>query len=317
MVELLILSYSMLMFLVFKVFKVPVNKWTGTTAVLGGVVSVGFILVMMGMYHPFSKEARIYSLTTPILPTVKGRVIEVNVKTGDRVETGGLLFRIDPEPFQYAVDQVEAELILARSNLSDAEELLKKDFASEKDVERMQASVDSLIAQLATARYELSQTEVRAEDDGYMAQVRLRPGALAVPMPLTPLMTFVNDKDRFLLAGFQQNPLQNIKPEFEAEVVFVAIPGKVFTASVVGVGEIMAQGQLLPDDNLVSFEGVTAPGRVLVRIHVEDDLSGYQLPTGVKAYVAVYSESWHPVAIVRKVLLRIMSWENYLFSFMH
>jgi multidrug resistance efflux pump len=315
-VELLVLSYSMLMFLVFKVFRVPVNKWTGTTAVLGGVVSVGFILIMMGMYHPFTKEARVYSLTTPILSTVKGRVIEVNVKTGDRVETGSLLFRIDPEPFQYAVDLVEAELILARSNLSDAEELLEKQFASEKDVERAQASVDSLMAQLATARYELSQTEVRAVGDGYVAQVRLRPGALAVPMPLTPLMTIVNDKDRFLLAGFQQNPLQNIKQEFEAEVIFVAVPGRVFAASVVGVGEIMAQGQLLPDDNLVSLEGVSAPGRVLVRIHIEDDLSAYQLPTGVKAYVAVYSETWRPVAIVRKVLLRIMSWENYLFSFL-
>jgi multidrug resistance efflux pump len=317
MIELLILIYSMLMFIVFKVFKVPVNKWTSTTAVLVGVVSIGFILLMMAMYHPFTKEARIYSLTTPVLPAVKGRVVEVNVKTGDRMEAGDLLFRIDPEPFQYAVDELEAELVLARSNLSDAAELRAKQFASEKDVERTQAAVDSLVAQLANARYELEQTEVRTEASGYVAQVRLRPGALAVPMPMSPLMTFVHDEDRFLLGGFQQNPLQNIRPEFEAEVIFVALPGKVFAASVVGVGEIMEQGQLLPDDNLIRLEGVTAPGRVLVRIQIEDDLSGYQLPVGAKAYVAVYSQTWHPVAIVRKVLLRVMSWENYLFSFMH
>jgi multidrug resistance efflux pump len=317
MVELMVLTYSMLMFIVFKVFKVPVNKWTGTTAVLVGVVSVGFILLMMGMYHPFTKEARIYTLTTPLLSTVKGRVIDVPVKTGDRIEVGDVLFRVDPKPFQYAVDELEAELLLARSNLADAQELLTKQFASEKDVERTQASVDSFVAQLANARYELGQTEVRAEDSGYVAQVRLRPGALAVPMPLSPLMTLVNDKDRFLLAGFQQNPLQNIRPGFEAEVIFVAVPGKVFHATVAGVGDIMAQGQLLPDDNLIRLEGVTAPGRVLVRIDIDDDLSAYQLPAGVKAYVAVYSETWHPVSIVRKVLLRIMSWENYLFSFMH
>lgn len=317
MVELLTLAYSILMFVVFKVFKVPLNKWTGTTAILGGVISIGFLLLMMGMYHPFTKEGRIYALTTPVLPTVKGRVTEVNVKTGDRVEAGGLLFRIDPEPFQNTVDKLEADLVLAQSNLEDAKSLFKRGAGREKNVEIAQASVDSLTAQLATAHYELEETEVRSEADGFLAQVRLRPGALAVPMPFSPLMTFVNDEDRFLLGGFQQNPLQNIKAGFEAEVIFVAIPGKVFSASVYGVGEIMAQGQMLPDDNLIKFEGVTRPGRVLVRINVKDDLSGYQLPAGVKAYIAVYSDKWHPVAIIRKVLLRIMSWENYLFSFMH
>ena len=315
MVELLIIIYSMIMWLVFKVFKVPINKWTSTTAVLVGVVSIGFLLMMMGMYHPFTKEARVYSLTTPVLPTVKGRVIEVNVKVGDRVKSGDVLFRIDPVPFQFEIDKLGAELVLARSNLEDATTLFKKKLGSEKNVERAQATTDSLTAQLANARYELSETEVRASDDGYAAQVRLRPGALAVPMPFSPLMTFVHDKDRFLLGGFQQNPLQNIKPDFDAEVIFVAAPGKVFKASVVGVGEIMAQGQLLPDGKLIKLEGITPPGRVLVRLNIEDDLSDYQLPSGVKAYVAVYSDTWTPVAIIRKVLLRVMSWENYLFSY--
>jgi len=314
MVEVLIIIYSMLMWLVFKVFRVPVNKWTGTTAVLGGVISIGFMLLLMGMYHPFTKEARIYSLTTPVLPTVKGRVIEVNVKTGDRVETGDLLFRIDPEPFQYAVDQLVADLSLAVSNLADAQELFKKKFASAKDVERVQAEVDSLTAQLASARFSLAETNVRAESDGYVAQVRLRPGALAVPMPFSPLITFVHDQDRFLLAGFHQNPLQNIQPDFEAEVIFIALPGKVFSASVIGMSDIMAQGQLLPDGKLISLDRVTPAGRVLVRLDIEDDLSEYQLPTGAKAYVAVYSDSWKPVSAVRKMVLRIMSWENYLFS---
>ena len=220
MVEILIIVYSMIMWLIFKVFKVPVNKWTGTTAVLGGIISIGFLLLMMGIYHPFTKEARIYSLTTPVLPTVQGRVTEVNVKIGDRVEAGDLLFRIDPEPFQYAVDQLVADLALANSNLADATELLEKSFASAKDVERAQAEVDSLAAQLGSARFSLDETNVRAESDGFVAQVRLRPGALAVPMPFSPLMTFVHEEDRFLLAGFQQNPLQNIKPGFTAEIIF-------------------------------------------------------------------------------------------------
>ena len=302
------------MWLVFKVFKVPLNKWTSTTAVLGGVISIGFLLLMMGMFHPFTKEARIYSLTTPILPTVKGRVIEVNVTTGDRINKGDLLFRIDPEPFEYAVKGLEAELTLAVSNLEDATTLYEKKVGTEKSVELAQRTVDSLTAELSNARFELEETEVHASDDGHVAQVRLRPGALAVPMPFSPLMTFVHDKDRFLLAGFQQNPLQNIKPGFEAEVIFTALPGKVFSATVLGISEIMGQGQLLPDGRLIQMDKVTSAGRVMIAITIEDDMSNFQLPVGVKANVAVYSETWKPVAIIRKVLLRVMSWENYLFS---
>ena len=314
MVEILIIVYAMLCWLVFKVMKVPLNKWTGTTAVLVGVSCIGTLLLLMGMYHPFTKEARIYTLTTPVLPTVKGRIKEVSVRTGDRVHAGDELFQIDPDPFQFEVDRLDAELILANSNLVDAQELLEKQFASPKDVERAQAEVDALVAQLATARFNLAETTVRADSDGYMAQVRLRPGALAVPMPLKPLMTLVNDEDRFLMGGFQQNPLQYIQPGFEAEVIFVALPGKVFTGKVVGMSEIMAQGQLLPDDRLIQVEGVTPPGRVLVRIELEDDLSAYQLPAGAKANIAVYSDTWKPVAMVRKVMLRVWSWKNWLFS---
>ena len=302
------------MWLVFKVFKVPLNKWTSTTAVLGGVISIGFLLLMMGLFPPFTTEARIYSLTTPILPTVKGRVIEVNVTTGDRINKGDLLFRIDPEPFEYAVKGLEAELTLAVSNLEDATTLYEKKVGTEKSVELAQRTVDSLTAELSNARFELEETEVHASDDGHVAQVRLRPGALAVPMPFSPLMTFVHDKDRFLLAGFQQNPLQNIKPGFEAEVIFTALPGKVFSATVLGISEIMGQGQLLPDGRLIQMDKVTSAGRVMIAITIEDDMSNFQLPVGVKANVAVYSETWKPVAIIRKVLLRVMSWENYLFS---
>jgi len=283
---------------------------------LVGVLGIGFLLLLMGMYHPFSKEGRYYSITTPVLPTVKGRVIEVPVKAGQRVAKGDVLFKLDPEPFENTLERLQAEVILAKSNLEDATFLFETKVGSEKNVERSTATYDSLVAQLETAQYELEETEIRALSDGYVAQIRLRPGALAVPMPFSPLMTFVHDEDKLLIAGFTQNPLQNIQKDFEAEVIFVALPGKVFQAKVIGVGDIMAQGQLLPAGQLLSFDKVTSAGRVPVAFIVEDDLSEYNLPAGVKAYIAVYSHRMHPIAMIRKVIIRIMSWENYLFSFM-
>nr|WP_074072422.1 hypothetical protein [Rhizobium gallicum] len=56
-----------------------------------------------------------------------------------------------------------------------------------------------------------------------------------------------------------------------------------------------------------------SPGQTLARIELLEDTHDYQLLGGVVAEVAVYTEHWHHVAILRKVLLRMSSWMNYVF----
>ena len=99
---LLILTYSAICVAVFKIFRIPVNKWTLPTAALGGIFLITGILLIMNYNHPFTKSARIYFTTTPIMPTVKGRVVEVPVEPNVPLD---VLFRLDPRPYQYAVDQ--------------------------------------------------------------------------------------------------------------------------------------------------------------------------------------------------------------------
>ena len=53
------------------------NAYTLLTAALGGVFLLGFLLLVMNYNHPFTKEARFFYFTTPIVPTVGGRVVEV------------------------------------------------------------------------------------------------------------------------------------------------------------------------------------------------------------------------------------------------
>ena len=77
---LLMLTYAAICVAIFKIFRIPVNKWTLPTAVLGGIFLIGFILLVMNYNHPFSANARIYFATTPIMADVKGRVVEVPVE---------------------------------------------------------------------------------------------------------------------------------------------------------------------------------------------------------------------------------------------
>jgi len=105
MAVLLLLGYAAICVVIFKLLRVPLNKWTVTTAGLGGVVVVSGLLVAMNYNHPFTTDGRRYFYTTPIVPTVKGHVIDVAVKPNAPLKQGDVLFRIDPRPYQFVVDQ--------------------------------------------------------------------------------------------------------------------------------------------------------------------------------------------------------------------
>jgi len=50
-------------------------------------------------------------------------------------------------------------------------------------------------------------------------------------------------------------------------------------------------------------EGRSGSGRTLTEIEITDDLSAYDLPGGAVAQISIYSEHWHELALLRKILL--------------
>jgi multidrug resistance efflux pump len=372
---LLILTYAALCYAGFKFLNIPVNKWTVPTAILGGIFMIGFILLFMNYNHPYTRLGRVYFVTTPIVPEVRGLVIEVPVHPNTPLTKGDVLFKIEPTVYQAAVAQKRAALAEAEQNVSqlaaafdsaegkvqevtagrdrtqqqyeryeEANRAAVKPF-SEAQVEQLRqlylakeaelssalanarqaklafasqiegehTSVAQLRAQLAEAEYNLAQTVVRAPTDGFVTQLLLRPGMMAVPVPLRPVMIFVHAEQTVFVAGFQQNSLQRIKPGYEAEIAFDAIPGRVFKAKVQSIIDVIAQGQLQASGTLIDAASRGEPGTAAVPIEIVDDHTGYHLPPGSTGEVAVYSDHWHMLAIVRKILLRMKSWQNFVF----
>lgn len=304
------LTYAAIVFLAFKVFKIPVTKWTVTTAVVGGIFVVGTIFLCMAYFHPYTPEARIYFQTTPIVSQVRGKTIAVHVKPNTPLKAGDKLFSIDPTPFQSRVDDLSAKLKLAKRRFVESSELAKASAGSKYDVETYKQEVDSLSSELEKARFDLNSTTVVAPTDGWVTQLRLRPGMMAVPLPLRPVMTFVHSEAPMLVAAFKQNPLQNIKPGFKTEVIFPAIPGRAFKGVVTKIQSALAEGQLQPSGDLLSVSTKMPQGRVPVFINITDDMSAFNLPLGCSASASVYSDKMEPLAIIRQVLLRMVSWQN-------
>src|SRR5262245_29848079 len=139
---LLILIYVSLCYVVFKVFRIPVNQWSLATAALGGIIGIVLLLLIMNYNHPFTTNARIYFAVTPVFPSVRGRVIEVPVQANVPLKEGDVLFRVDPKPYQYVVDQKKALLAEAEQN-----------------VRQLKASLDQATAstEKANAQFDLAQ----------------------------------------------------------------------------------------------------------------------------------------------------------------
>jgi len=64
--------------------------------------------------HVSTDDAFVYAAKESVNARVSGQVVEIAVRENQRVTRGQLLFRIDPEPYQLAIDQAEAVLGTAR-----------------------------------------------------------------------------------------------------------------------------------------------------------------------------------------------------------
>jgi len=331
-IDLLILTYLAILWVVFKVIKVPINKWTVTTSILVGFLGIGWVVITMNYHHPYSREARMYFYTTPVYPRVNGRVAEVPVEPNTELRKGDVLFRFDPRPFEDDVAARRGELARAEVERDRIKEeydrslaLLARDAGSERETARWRIQYESAIADVDTGQARLDRSlfdleeevVVRAPGPGYVTQVRVRTGMALLAQPQgIAAMTFVHSEELELWAGFLQNGLQNIEVGHESEVIFDALPGRTFTGRVEKISSAIAQGQLQPSGELINFDNFAQraqQGRVAVMVKIEDDLSEYNIPAGAKAEVAIYSDNWKPFSIIRRVLLRMKSWQKYIF----
>ena len=114
---------------------------------------------------------------------VSGNVQEVRVDVGDRITKGQVLATLDPEPYELTVDEIKAELIKARDNVTKTEaeynrqkRIFEQGAGAQRRVEvaefnfkAAKSGVNFQIARLNNARRDLDRTVLRAPADGAIA----------------------------------------------------------------------------------------------------------------------------------------------------
>jgi RND family efflux transporter MFP subunit len=310
---LIVLSlYFVVVWLVFIKFKwLPWNRaWK--TVVFSIAAFVALVVVgALKYYTPGSSSAVVQSHTQRIAPLVAGEVISVSVKDTAVVSAGDELFRLDPEPFQYALDASAAELKLAELRLRDMRTLVEKDAAAAARLYRLEAELDLAQAKFDQATYDLEHSVVRAPADGIVSLVALREGEVVGAG--TPLLNFMHSDSEGLAAAFSQNGLALMAPGARATVVFSAAPGEIYETTVARVAAATVQGQLTAQDVFDPAAAIiSTTGAFPVKIDFPKSAPDYLRRPGTEASITVFNDEGNPINALASIIQWIGSMLAYI-----
>jgi RND family efflux transporter MFP subunit len=145
------------------------------------------------------------SATVEVRARVRGHIQEIHFTDGQLVESGQLLYELDPRPFQVAIDQAKAQAgafvaqkTAAEKDVARFTELLKSGGASQQQLEKSIADAASYDAQINAMNEQVRQYELDLEFSritapiaGRMSRTQLSRGNLVNAGGSDPLLTTI------------------------------------------------------------------------------------------------------------------------------
>lgn len=107
-----------------------------------------------------------------------GYLEAIQIKEGQAVKQGDLLFKIVPTLFQAKLASEVAEAQLAQIELSNTEKLFQQRVVSDKEVALAKAKLDKALANMQLAQAELNFTDIKAPFDGIIDRLHEQQGSL-------------------------------------------------------------------------------------------------------------------------------------------
>ena len=225
---------------------------------------------------------------------VSGRLLEVHADFNDPVETGQLLARIDPAPFQSALAQARAQLTVAEAALADARaelaaareertrlaRLVERGAGPQADLTDLEFRIDGLEARLQSAQggaalargrlqqaqIDLARTEIRSPVDGFILDRRIEEGQAVNAVQSAPtLFVVTSNLDRmFIEAAVSEADIGRIEADMEVRFSVDAYPDRTLYGQIEDIrrapirdGRFVSYPVLVAADNAL---GMLLPG---------------------------------------------------------
>ena len=164
-----------------------------------------------------------------VRPMVEGPLVEVRFKEGQDVKVGDVLARIDPRPFQAALDaatakkqQDEANLANARLDAARYAKLVASNYSSAQQADTARAQVAQLEAQVRgdqaqidTAKTQLGYATITAPIDGRVGLRQVDNGNIVHAADLTPLTVLTQLRPISVVFTLPQQALPQVAAAME------------------------------------------------------------------------------------------------------
>ena len=229
--------------------------------------------------------------TVDVKSKASGEIMAVSVDIGDVVKKGQQLVKVDPRMPQNALRQAEANLEVAKAQVTNAEsqwkrsqELHKTQAITDQEYESARLSLASANAQLVSAQRNLEDariafddTDIRAPIDGTIITRPLQPGTVISSATSnvsggTTLMQMANLDTVQVRALVDETDIGKIQPGMTVTITVDAYPNRPFRGSVLKI-----EPQATVNQNVTMFP-------VIMRIANEESL----LRPGMNANVEVH-----------------------------
>ena len=143
----------------------------------------------------------------------------------------------------------------------------------------------------------------------------LRPGQRVASFPVRSWMSFVNEESSRIAIGIEQFALRHVRPGQPVELTVKLYPGRIFTGTVKEIASVNPQGQLAPSGTVPdapSDATSAAAFGVIVALDEDQQIDLTRMQGGAVGSAAIYTEASKFSHVIRKVMIRMESWMNYI-----
>jgi len=274
-----------------------------TLVVAAGAVVCGVLLWQYYIDSPWTRDARVAAEIVLVAPDVSGLVTQLPVVNNQEVRKGDVLFVIDPDRFNLAIQRAQATL---DSQMAQADQLeadaarraklglnaisVEAQQQAESAARAARAEVEQDQAALDTAKLDLERATVRSPANGYVSTLILRQGDYAAAGK--QVMAIV-DSDSFHVRGyFEETKIPRIRPNDKVEIrlMGVSTPLEGHVESIdraIADREIALNSTFQIVDVNPTFSWVRLAQRIPVRIAIDKVPDGVLLASGMTATVEV------------------------------
>lgn len=169
-----------------------------------------------------------------ISPETGGRIRQIMVKEGDRVQAGQILARLNTDVTENSIAEIKTQLELATVVFRKQSSLWDQKIGSEIDFLQAKSTKESLESRLKTMEAQLAMAVIKAPVNGIVEEVMQKEGELAAPGMM--LMRIINLDDLYVKTDIAESHLPSLRMNEKVSVSFPTWPDLEFHPSIHRIG---------------------------------------------------------------------------------